>query len=329
MAELKTKGSNDFLKKLTIDKVNGDLAFNDQEHLYWNTKYPHRKYTSVTTLIGKYHEKFDEFFWSRYKALERIMTPELFSNTGVKSTLLTKKKWDPAYLDTFDIDPQTFEDTVTEIVAGYTKNRDEACERGTLYHNKKENNFYAKPDHTLKDYNFGLDLPQTFTCEKNNFDLNRENAVLPEYLIYYSSPSGILNMAGQIDVLIKQGNDIYILDYKTNAKGIETKAYFNPKTKKKKTMFAPITNIEDTTLEHYTLQLSTYAYMLQQINPDFEIKLLRICHIDGDGNETLIDLQYRKEDVKKLFKHYEKQLIIDHYRKTGQILKTEDLGNSE
>lgn len=322
--ELKTKGSNDFLKELKIDKINGELAFNDEAHLYWNTKHLERQYTSVTTLIGKYHEKFDEYFWSRYKALERLMGLQEFSNSGVKSTLLTKKKWTDAYLDTFDIDPTLFQQTVDEIVAGYTKNRDEACERGTLYHNAKENKFYEKSEHDLRDYNFGLSLPQTnFHCEKNNFDLNRENAVLPEYLIYYSSKSKILNMAGQIDVLIKQGNDIYILDYKTNAKGIETKAYFNPRTKKKKMMYAPLGHIEDTTLEHYTLQLSTYAYMLQQINPEFNIALLRICHVDGDGNETLIDLQYRRDDIAKLFKHYEKQLVIDHYRKTGTLLSTQ------
>lgn len=313
------KKTNDILSTLKVDKQNDDVAFNDAEHIYWNTKHPNRKYTSVTTLVGFYHEKFDEYFWSRYKALEKLIDDEEFKG-GTKNALLNRKQWDPKLLDLHNVDPIVFEQTVKEITDGYEKNRNEACERGTRYHNMRENKFYEKADHRIEDHNFGLNLNTQFSCEKNNFDLNRENAVLPEYLIYYSSPTGILNMAGQIDVLIKKGNDIYIVDYKTNAKGIETKAYFNPKTKKKKMMYAPISNVEDTTLEHYTMQLSIYAYMLQQINPNFEIKLLRIVHLDKDENETLLDLTYRRAEVEKLFKHYEKQIVIDFYRENGKMI---------
>lgn len=316
--------TKEYIDSLKIDKVNNELAYNDAEHIYWNTKHKDRMYTSVTTLVSKYYEKFDEYFWSRYKALEKLIGLEEFTTSGIKSTLLSKKQWQDSYYELFDIDKELFENTVSEIIAGYNETRDKACERGTIYHNKRENEFYDKSQHLISEYNFGLDLPQIFSCEKNNFDLNRENAVLPEYLVYYSSPSGILNMAGQIDILLKQGNDIYILDYKTNAKGIESKAYFNPRTKKKKMMYAPLGHVEDTTLEHYTLQLSIYAYMLQQINPEFNVKLLRIIHVDGEMNETLIDLQYRKEDVRKLFKHYEKQIVIDFYRKHGRMLTSHE-----
>ena len=306
--------------ELYIDKINGDLAFNDATHKYFNVKYPERAYTSVTTLIGKYHEKFDAQFWSSYKALEALMGDE-FIITGVKHELLNKKKWNDAYLDTFGIEKKVFVAKKEEILEGYDKVRDEACERGTNYHNAKENRFYEKKEHLLTEYNFNLPLEGTFVCEKHNFDLNREKAVLPEYLVYFSTQDAILNMAGQIDVLIKEGNDLYILDYKTNAKGIETKAYFDRKTKKKKKMLYPINHLDDTTLIHYTLQLSLYAYMLQRINPEFNVKLLRICHVDGAGNETLMDLEYLKDDVEKLLKHYKKELCIDYYRATGKHLQ--------
>ena len=312
--------TKDFIDSLKVDKVNGQLAYNDSEHIYWNTKHRDRVYTSVTTLVGKYYEPFDEYFWSRYKALEKLVGISDFSSSGIKSLLLTKKKWDDKHLEMFDISLNVFEAEVAILVSGYAKNTEEACDRGTVYHNARENTFYTSPIHKITDYNFGLDLPQLFSCEKNNFDLNRENAVLPEYLVYYSSPSGILNVAGQIDVVLKQGDDIYVIDYKTNRKGIETKAYFNPRTKKKKMMYAPLNNVEDSTLEHYTMQLSIYAYMLQQINPNFNIKLLRIVHVDGDGVETLIDLTYRKKEVQDLFKHYEKQIVIDFYRKHGRMI---------
>jgi len=305
---------------LKVDKSNLDLQYNDELHLYWNSRWPDRKYTSVTTLIGKYHEKFDSFYWSRYKSMEAIMGPDVFKSSGLKSTLLKSKKWDDKYLLAYNIDEANFEQLVEQTLQGYAKKSEEACDYGTEYHNKQENKFYEKPIQRITDYNFGIDIQKDFQCEKHNFDLNRENAILPEFLAYYSSPNGIMNLAGQLDVLLKQGNNLFILDFKTNAKGIETKAYFDPIKKKKKMMYAPLSHIEDTTYEHYTLQLSIYAYMLQQINPEFEIKLLRIIHVDREGNETLYDLKYRKDDVKKLFKHYEKEIIIDHYRKTGNLL---------
>lgn len=311
---------------MKIDKLNGEMAFNEEQHLYFNTKYPQRQYTSVTTLIGKYHEKFDSEFWSSYKAMEALMGVDEFVQSGLKKELLNKKVWKEEYINVFgeehNVTIDSFLDKKQEILAGYDKVRDDACERGTNYHNKQENKFYEKKEHSLLEYNFNLQhLTQQFECERNNFDLNRENAVLPEYLVYYSSTDGILNIAGQIDVLVKQGNDIYILDYKTNAKGIEMNSYFNPKTRKRQMMFFPINDIEDCAFQHYTLQLSLYAWMLQKINPNFNIKLLRICHVDGNDVETLYDLDYKADHVVKMLKDYKRQIQVDYNRTTGKFLQ--------
>lgn len=303
---------------MQIDKINNDVAFNDAAHKYFNVKYPQRNYTSVTTLIGKYHDKFDADFWSSYKALEALTGAD-FIDRGTKRDLLNRKKWSDDYLDLHEIDPALFLETKKNILIGYDTVRDTACERGTSIHNQEENKWYETNEHNLSGI-FGLSLPGNFACEKHNFDLNREDAVLPEYLVYFSTEDEILNMAGQIDLLIKKGNDIYILDYKTNIKGIETKAYYDVRKKKKQMMHFPINNVEDSTLEHYTLQLSLYAYMLQRINPNFDIKLLRIIHIDGEGQKTFMDLPYRKDEVVKLLKHYKKQLAITHFRNTGKTI---------
>lgn len=326
---------------MTIDKLNNDLAFNEEFHKYWNVKYPNRKYTSVTTLIGKYHPHFDPEFWSRYKALQRIIGMDEFDGpvigidkkTGkekrqpaseAKKALLETKKYDHRWSDMYDVSVDLLEKVAEDIRGEYVKANVDACERGTIHHLSKEMRFYDKAKHYLKEYEFGLDIDNEFSCEKHNFDLNYEHRILPEYLIYWSSADGILNMAGQIDMLIKDGNDIYLLDYKTNAKGINTEAYswFDKKSRSKKTekMHYPINHLDHTTYMHYTLQLSIYAWMLQRVNPEFNIKLLRLLHIDGEGVETLYDLQYLKEDVEKLMKHYKKQLKIDHFRDTGKML---------
>lgn len=312
-------------REMTIDKLNNELAFNEEFHKYWNTRYPDRQYTSVTTLIGKYHEHFDEEFWSRYKALEKLAGIDNFSgplkgNSGkrgpsseAKLKLLDKKVFEYKWVDHFGINIRDFETEVLNIKASYLKANHDACERGTEYHLKKENRWYTKDRVNLTDI-LPVQDDEAFACEKNNFDLNRQKAILPEYLVYFSDSENVLHLAGQIDLLIKDGNDLYILDYKTNAKGMVDKAYFDFKKKRTQRMHFPINNIDDHMLNHYALQLSIYAWMLQRINPEFNIKVLRLLHINGDGDETDYDVPYLKDDVERLLKHYKKSIKIKQFQ---------------
>ena len=93
---------------IVIDKINGDVAFNEELHLYWNTRNKDIKYTSVTTLIQNYYEKFDEEFWSSYKAIERIVGVDVFKSMSIKGMLLDVKEWKDSYLDLIDIDKDLF-----------------------------------------------------------------------------------------------------------------------------------------------------------------------------------------------------------------------------
>jgi ATP-dependent exoDNAse (exonuclease V) beta subunit len=122
----------------------------------------------------------------------------------------------------------------------------------------------------------------------------------------YVTPEG-LHIAGQADLICKQGNDISVLDWKTN-KEIKKRSFFNKSKKKNVMMKYPLNNIEDSNYWHYTLQLSLYAYILQKLNPDFNIKSLKLVHIARDGKQTIYDLEYRKNDVERMLKHYAKQL---------------------
>ena len=84
-----------------------------------------------------------------------------------------------------------------------------------------------------------------------------------------------------------------IVTHNTNKK-IDQKSGFNTSTKKNATMLYPLTNLMDCNYMHYTMQLSTYAYMLQQLNPEFVVKQLILVHYDHDGNETTYNLDYLK-----------------------------------
>ena len=58
------------------------------------------------------------------------------------------------------------------------------------------------------------------------------------------------------------------------------------------------------------LQLSMYGYMLQKLNPNFNIRSLTIVHIQRDGKIKEYPVEYRKDDIERVIKHYAKQLEI-------------------
>ena len=55
--------------------------------------------------------------------------------------------------------------------------------------------------------------------------------------------------------------------------------------------------------------------MLQKINPDFNIKKLFLNHYDHDGNNTVYECSYLKDEVEKMLKHFVKQQKLEKQRK--------------
>ena len=195
-------------KEYRIDKENADCVYSDEEHVYIDKK-DNSRYISVTTLINKYSEEFDEDFWSSYKALEEIMDGDTFSI--LKKALLATKKFNPKILKKFQIDEELFAQKKAEIVAQYNATKNEACEHGTAEHLRKELSFYGKHNFDFGRYGY-KDLSGEYDCKKNYYELDLERGVYPEFLIAVTSRDGILKVSGQIDCLIKNGNEITILD---------------------------------------------------------------------------------------------------------------------
>ena len=166
-----------------------------------------------------------------------------------------------------------------------------------------ENSFYNVGSNiTLKKFGIG----GKFECKKNYNELDLEYGIYPEYLIYYDNPKLDLHIAGQIDLLVKNENNIYIIDHKTNKK-IDLKGFYNNVTKSSEKLKYPLTSLDNCNFNIYQLQLSTYAWMLQKINPNFVIKGLILNHYDHEGNNTLYPCSYLKDDVEKMLKHFAKQ----------------------
>lgn len=292
---------------MKIDKQNGKVAFSNEEHVYWNVD-DNEKYISVTTLIHRFTQPFDKEFWSAYKTLEKLLPKDSWAIE--KKSLLNTKRFDRSILDLYNISENDFNKVQQDILDDWNNENRKSCERGTKIHEELENSFYRNSDNiSLQKFGIG----GKFECKKDYPELDLEYGVYPEYLIYRESDDGILRVAGQVDLIVKSGNEITIIDHKTNKK-IDQKSGFDTSTRSNAKMKYPLNNLMDCNFYHYTMQLSTYAWMLQKINPNFVIKDLILNHYDHNGNNTLYHCDYLKDEVERMLYFYKKEVISERQK---------------
>ena len=287
-------------REYKIDKETDLLFYNDESHVYID-KCDYSKYISCTTLIGRYEIPFDGDFWSSYKALEIILLDRFYE---YKKSLLETKKFNSKILKIENITIEEFNIEKQKVLDSYEESKRVACERGTAIHAEFELENYKLNGKEIPEFG----LKGEFQSRENYYTLNLEKGIYPEYLVGFKSNDGIVKIAGQVDLLIKDGNDIYIYDYKTSKK-IDKKSYYDPFLKSSVKMKKPLYHLDDCNFIHYSLQMSLYAYLVQQINPELNIKKLVLIHIDHDGNKIEIPCKYLKEEVIKMIAHYKRGLI--------------------
>jgi hypothetical protein len=93
---------------MEIDKKNGEVCFNEENHTYWNEN-DNGKYISVTTLIDKFAQPFDKDFWSAYKALEKLIPVDNWKIE--KKSLLNSHRFDKEILKIYNISDNDFNKT--------------------------------------------------------------------------------------------------------------------------------------------------------------------------------------------------------------------------
>ena len=187
---------------MKIDKQNGNVAFTNESHTYWNVN-DNKKYISVTTLIHRYTQEFDKEFWSAYKALEKLLPKDSWNIE--KKSLLNTKKFDKEILNLYNISENDFNREQQSILDAWDEENRNSCERGTKIHADLENSFY-KAGKNVSLQRFGIG--GKFECKKDYSKLDLEYGVYPEYLISRTSDDGILKIAGQVDLIVKSGNEI-------------------------------------------------------------------------------------------------------------------------
>lgn len=296
-------------ESLLVDKENEFVQYNDEVHKYW-TKSSKQNCISVTTLIHEF-TTFDEEFWSSYKTLEKILDPDDFKSikgelTKTKSILLLNEK-----KNSFGIEDDEFTEVKTGILKEWEEKRETSCIRGSGIHKVQELAHLAGETKELQH----LGLGGKFNTISTNKIAIGEKGVYPELLLSYISPDGLLRVAGQADLIIIDGFDVYVLDYKTN-KSIDKKSFFDGRTKKSSKLKFPLNNIDDCNYMHYSLQLSTYAWMIQQLDPRYNIKMLMLIHYDHDGGVTHYECDYLKADVERMLKFYKKEVSYKEFKQS-------------
>lgn len=197
------------MDKSKITKQNGNIAFEEEAHIYYDITAPEQKFISVTTLIHSFTQPFDRSFWSAYKALEKLLDKDTWAIE--KKSLLSTKKFDKVLLELHSISENDFNREQQAILDAWDEENRGSCERGTKIHAELENSFYKKgKDIDISKYQIG----GKFECRKDYNTLDLENGIYPEYLISRVSPDGKLRIAGQIDLLVKKGNKFIIGDWK-------------------------------------------------------------------------------------------------------------------
>lgn len=174
----------------------------------------------------------------------------------------------------------------------------EGQERGTKYHNMREErefqnqNVHRHP--TQGSYKVGLDLDSL------------KPGIYPELMLdhpYY----GITGTSDRVEIFEDRTFDLS--DFKTNKK-LEFNSFrvFDPITKQRypKMMYPPISHLEDCSGIHYTIQLSLYAFFLEERG--YTLRDMWIEHVifedDQDVNVVKYPINYLRKEAKNICEHF-------------------------
>ena len=215
------------------------LKFIPENHKY--TSEDGTNWLSVTSLISNFKQPFEA------------------DKIAEKSSRSKKSKW-------YGMTPE-------EIKQAWKAEADRATTLGTWYHNQRERDICGFSNMERQ----GSTIPIFKPIEKDGIKYSPEqkltNGVYPEHMVYLRSAG----LCGQSDLVEVINNEVYITDYKTN-KEIKIEGFTNWEGVTQK-MQHPVSHLDDCHLNHYTLQLSMYMYIILKHNPKLKPGTLTIHHI--------------------------------------------------
>lgn len=164
--------------------------------------------------------------------------------------------------------------------------KNKACDKGTKIHKLLED--YINIGETQDDYGW------LFKSYDKSADRNIDSykKVLCEKLLYNEE----YKVAGTADLIYEHSNNEFTLgDFKTNKKFRFCSAFGER-------LLAPVDHLHNCEFNIYALQLSTYAFMYEQLT-GMKCRKLVIFYLSGD-RFTAYHCNFLKSDVKKILQHY-------------------------
>lgn len=231
------------------------IEFNDNDHSYYDIETGER-YVSVTQFIGMFKPKQD---WNA------------IAEKYAKKHGETAEYW----------------------IAEWDRVKNEACYKGTKYHEGREDLWVAQEDEGKLVYTNKLNSEGKKRSRPIN---NLEEGIHSELIVYHPG----YGICGQSDEIRNRLRSIRVNDYKTNKK-IDKESYFNWKTRSHNMMTGPVSHIMDSNYWHYALQTSTYAYFMECYG--YQVDHLSIEHVTA--NNEMYFLPYLREEVIDMLNYYD------------------------
>lgn len=194
-------------------------------------------------------------------------------------------------------DKSAYKRASAETRKSWEENRDAAADHGTRIHNALE---LYKASATINPENEDLREMIVDICKhyKDYYQVHDE-------LCVYSEEHLLAGTSDMICIVKKSANGWFdVEDYKTNRnKGIETFSKYGD------TLFAPFNYLQDCNFVKYSLQLSIYAYMFENLT-GMKCRKLGIRYIPADNymNHVYMPTMYMKPEVEHIFRTRKQQL---------------------
>lgn len=232
------------------------IQFNEKEHKYIHSE-TNEQYISVTQLIHRYVNEFDGEYWSKYKAIERIVT-EAIGEQGWKNWKREiggfKKVNDAFFAQAKQENIDRVKLIQIDILQEWDAKNKLACDEGSEFHENQENYWKSKWVHMFKN-KFRNYREQT--QHSNATHKTIEDGIYTEFRVW----SEYYKIAGHADLPVVEKPYIDINDYKTNKK-LEFDNYCDPNNGHQM-LKGSLSHLKDCNGIHYNLQLSLYAKLFQ------------------------------------------------------------------
>lgn len=310
------------------------LYFNEEEHKY--TDDLGNGYISVTTIIGKYTQEFKKEEIAA--ACERI----------------GKNPRHPKY--------QKYKGkTKKQILWEWEQETIKACDKGTKKHNYLEtaiktcNGYKLNANGFINDRIYTIDdIVGSHKYGKLNLEYFVKTGIREKYPDIFSLIAALVTkgyhiyaeigvydsqnlVSGLIDILLIRGKEFIILDWKTNKAPIRFESgYYDKKLDgtldlnnfiyKEEYFSAPLDHLADSIGNHYAMQLSTYANLVESWG--YKNVGIILCHIrtiqnqfqdENEEDEEVVemyDMPYLKNEVGMMIADYSSK----HIYKTAKTL---------